>query len=76
MFKPRKPTRPKKVGDTEGNDVDMDIEGNGSCLEITIYHSTKCNMVHIFLVKGPHNIKIAEFRYFLFHIKFFRFVRF
>ena len=35
MFKPRKPTRPKKVGDTEGNDVDMDIEGNGSCLENT-----------------------------------------
>ena len=33
MFKPKKPTRPKKVGDTDGNDVDMDIEGNGSCLE-------------------------------------------
>ena len=32
MFKPKKPTRPKKVGDTE--DVDMDIEGNGSCLTV------------------------------------------
>ena len=33
MFKPKKPTRPKKVGDTD--DVDMDIEGNGSCLKMT-----------------------------------------
>ena len=35
MFKPKKPTRPKKVGDTD--DVDMDIEGNGSCLKMAKY---------------------------------------
>ena len=39
MFKPKKPTRPKKVGDTE--DVDMDIEGNGSCLTVKMAKNDK-----------------------------------
>ena len=60
MFKPRKPTRPKKVGDTEGNDVDMDIEGNGSCLKITIFFRKKVSKLM------SHNIMIAELKHFLF----------
>lgn len=47
MFKPKKPTRPKKVGDTE--DVDMDIEGNGSCLTVKMAKNDQI----WFLIKMP-----------------------
>jgi len=50
MFKPKKPTRPKKVGDTE--DVDMDIEGNGSCLTVKM---AKNDQINDFLGKMPQN---------------------
>ena len=46
MFKPKKPTRPKKVGDTE--DVDMDIEGNGSCLTVKMAKNDQINDFMIF----------------------------
>ena len=58
MFKPKKPTRPKKVGDTE--DVDMDIEGNGSCLTVKMAKNDKI----WFLYKNAAKFSLSKYKTF------------